>query len=327
MRPCRVVSSVVVASLRAASQAASRAALAGLALGLVIAGSTPITASAQAWVGDKGSLDVSLDYNLAISSKVIRDGDLTDLEDAGTTSHEIALGGEYVILPKLAASVSLPLAFLKYTGNKTMYTHTGGGKYDDGDTHATLTDLKAAVRYQVLEEPVALSPHVGFSLPVADYETVGNTVAGRHLKALQLGFGVGRRLTDAMYAHLFYEFSLVERYDRTELTHIAGQNRSDASITIGYKLLDQRLDVHVDASGRITHGGWKFSDFGGIPLTDEEIMFHDPILAENIFLVGGGVSYQITDSVAANLGGRLFVAGRNTQNASVIAAGVSWSPL
>jgi hypothetical protein len=306
MRPCRVVSSVVVA--------------------LAVAGSTATTAHAQAWVGDKGSLDVNLDYNLAISSKVIEDGDAPDLPDAGTTSHEIVLGGEYVILPRLAASVALPLAFLKYTGNKTMYMHPGGGKYDDGKTHATLTDLKAAVRYQVLEEPVAFSPHVGFSIPVADYETVGNTVAGRHLKALQLGFGVGRRLTDAMYAHLFYEFSLVERYDRTELTKIAGQNRSDAAITIGYKLLDQRLDIHIDASGRMTHGGWKFSEFGTV-LTPEEVMFHDAILNENIFLAGGGVSYQITDSVAANLGGRLFVTGSNTQNASVIAAGVSWSPL
>jgi hypothetical protein len=318
MRPCRVVSSVVVAS--------PRTALAGLALGLVAAGSTPTTAHAQAWVGDKGSLDVSLDYNLAMSDKVIEDGDAPDLVDAGTTTHEIVLGGEYVILPRLAASVSLPLAFLKFTGNQMMYPHPGGGRYDDGKTHTTLTDLKAAVRYQVLEEPVAFSPHVGFSIPVADYETVGNTVAGRHLKALQLGFGVGRRLTEDLYAHLFYEFSLVERYDRTELTRIAGQNRSDAAITIGYKLLDQRLDIHLDASGRITHGGWKFSEFGTV-LTPEEVMFHDAILNENIFLAGGGVSYQITDSVSANLGGRLFVAGSNTQNASVIAAGVSWSPL
>ena len=317
MRPCRVVSRAVARALTF---------VLGVALGLVLGVLAPATAHAQAWVGDKGSLDVNLDYNLAISSKVIRDADLDDLPDAGSTTHEIVLGGEYVIMPKLAASVSLPLSLLKYTGNKTMYTHGGGGKYDDGNTHATLTDLKAAVRYQLLEEPVAFSPHVGFSIPVADYETVGNTVAGRHLKALQVGFSVGRRLTDALYAHLFYEFSLVERYDRTELTHLAGQNRSDAAITIGYKLLDQRLDIHIDGAGRITHGGWKFSEFGTI-LTDEEIMFHDPILAENIFLAGGGVSYQITDSIAANLGGRLFVAGRNTQNASVIAAGVSWSAL
>lgn len=310
MRPCRVVPS----------------ALAPVLIGLLIAlASTWSTAHAQAWVGDKGSLDVSLDYNLAISSKVIRDGGQADLPDAGTTTQQVTLGGEYVAIRNLAASISLPLVFLKYTGNLTMYPHAGGGKYDDGATHATLTDLRATARYQLFEDPVAFAPHIGVSIPVANYETVGNSVAGRHLKALIMGFGVGRRFTDALYAHLLYEFSLVERYDRTPETHIAGQNRSDGTVTIGYKLLDQKLDIHLDASGRITHGGWKFSEFD--ILTAQEIMFHDPILAENIFLAGGGVSYQITDAITANLGGRLFVAGHNTQNASVIAAGVSWSPL
>jgi hypothetical protein len=314
MRPCRVISSVVVAPLHV-----------GLALGLVAVGSASSTAHAQAWVGDRGSLDVSLDYNLAVSDKVIRDGGESDLPDAGTTTQEFTLGAEYVVLPKLAVAVALPIELLKYTGSLTMYPHNGGGRYDDGLTHSTLTDLRAAVRYQLLDEPVALTPHVGFSIPVANYETVGNTVAGRHLKALHFGVSAGRRFTEALYAHVFYEFSLVERYDRTPETHLAGQNRSDGAITVGYKLLDQKLDVHLDASGRVTHGGWKFSEFD--ILTDNEIMFHDPILAEDIFLAGGGVSYQISDSLAANLGARLFVAGKNTQNASVVAAGVTWSAL
>lgn len=323
MRPCRVDSSDIAAPHRMGRM--GRLGMSGLALGLLALGSMWSTAHAQAWVGDKGSLDVNLDYNLAVSSKVIRDGGETDLPDAGTTTQQFTLGAEYVPMRNLAVAVSLPLVLLKYTGNLTMYPHAGGGRYDDGLTHSTLTDLHAAVRYQLLDEPVAFSPHVGFSIPVADYETVGNSVAGRHLKALHLGFGLGKRITEALYAHLFYEFSLVERYDRTPETHIAGQNRSDAAITIGYKLLDQKLDIHLDASSRITHGGWKFSEFD--ILTPEEIMFHDAILAENIFLAGGGVSYQITDAIAANVGGRLFVAGHNTQNASVIAAGVTWSPL
>lgn len=308
MRPCRVISNLVVASLA-----------------LVAAGSAWNTAHAQAWVGDKGSLDVSFDYNLGISSKVIRDGGQSDFPDAGTTTQELTLGAQYVPLPKLSIDVALPLVFLKYTGNLTMYPHRGGGRYDDGLTHSTLTDLRAAARYQLLEEPVAVALLIGFSIPVADYETVGNTVAGRHLKALRLGLSVGRRITEALYAHLQYEFSLVERYDRTPETHLAGQNRSDAAFAIGYKLLDQKLDIHLDASGRVTHGGWKFSEFS--ILTDSEIMFHDPILAESIFLAGGGVSYQIMDTLAANLGARLFVAGKNTQNASVVAAGLTWSPL
>jgi hypothetical protein len=275
-------------------------------------------------VGDKGALELSLDYNLGISDKIVEDKG-PDFTNAGTTTHQLTLGGEYVPVTGLAVSVGLPLVLLKYTGDKTVYPHPGGGSYDDGSTHATLTDLRAGVRYQVLEEPFALTPHVAVSIPVADYETVGNTVAGRHLKALHLGLGIGRVFGEATYVHLLYEFSLVEKYDRTADTKKIGQDRSDLSFTIGHKLLDQRLDLHVDANARLAHGGVNFSEFATLPA--DEQLYHDAILNENIVLVGGGVGYQLTDSLAASLSARLFVAGSNTQNASVLALGVTWSPL
>jgi hypothetical protein len=308
MRPCPARFSVIIAS-------------AFIALGSVWS-----EARAQAWVGGKGELEVGLDYNLGISSKVI--GGAMDYDDAGTTTHQITLGAEYVPISKLAVNVALPLALLKYTGDPDLYPHGGGGSYDDGDTHATLTDLRAGARYQVLEEPVALSPHLAFSLPLADYETIGNTVAGRHLKALHLGLGVGKAFGDApTYVHLLYEFSLVEKYDRTPDTAQHSQNRSDVAFTIGHKLLDQRLDLHVDLNLRETHGGVSFNEFEGGELSADEALYHDAILDEDIILVGGGIGYQISNALALSLGARFFVAGENTQKASVIALGLSWSPL
>jgi hypothetical protein len=284
-------------------------------------------AHAQAWVGGQGELDLSLDYNLAVSGKVVGDGDI-EYDNAGTTTHQITLGGEYVPIPRLAVGVALPLAFLKYTGDQVLFPHPGGGRYDDGDTHATLTDLRAGARYQILEEaPVALSPHLAVSIPVADYETVGNTVAGRHLMALHAGLGVGRVLGAATYVHLFYEFSLVEKYDRTPETAQHSQNRSDLALTIGHKLLDQRLDLHVDLNLRETHGGVNFSELEDRMLSESEAQFHDAILNEDMILLGGGVGYQVSDSLALSLAARLFVNGENTQNASVVALGLAWSPL
>jgi hypothetical protein len=295
-----------------------------LALGLVAVSSAWNGAHAQAWVEAKGNLDVNLDYNLAVSDKIVHDATAAS-PDAGTTTQEFALGAEYIPMQRLAVTASLPLVLLKYTGDKTMYPHPGGGRYDDGATHTTLTDLRAAVRYQLLEDPVALSPHLAVSIPVADYETIGNTVAGRHLKALHVGLAIGRLFTEALYAHALYEFSVVEKYDRTPETKRIGQNRSDASATVGYKLLEQKLDIHIDASMRVTHGGISFDDLNTISLP--ELTYHDAILAENIFLAGAGLSYQITDALAANLAARLFVTGTNTQNASVLALGLAWSPL
>jgi len=306
MRPCPARFTLVVASV------------------LVALGSAGSDAHAQAWVGDKGALELSLDYNLGISDKIVEDKG-PDFPNAGTTTHQLTFGGEYVPVTGLAVSVGLPLVLLKYTGDQTIYPHPGGGRYDDGNIHATLTDLRAGVRYQVLEEPFALTPHVAVSIPVADYETVGNTVAGRHLKALHLGLGIGRVFGEATYVHLLYEFSLVEKYDRTADTKKIGQDRSDLSFTVGHKLLDQRLDLHVDANARLAHGGVNFSDFATLPADQQ--LYHDAILNENIVLVGGGAGYQLTDSLAASLSARLFVAGSNTQNASVLALGVTWSPL
>jgi hypothetical protein len=281
-------------------------------------------AQAQAWVGDKGSLEFSLSYNLGISDKVVVDKG-PDGIDAGATTHEFTLAGEFVPIQHLAVDVGLPLMLIEYTGNKTAYPHPGGGSYDDGNLHTTLTDLRAGVRYQLLEDPLALSPHIAVSIPVANYETVGNAVAGRHLKALHLGLGVGRVFGESTYVHALYEFSIVEKFDRTMDTAKFGQNRSDFTVTIGHKLLDQRLDLHVDVNGRVTHGGMNFSQFGKLPISDET--YHDPILAETILLVGGGVGYQITNALGVNAGARLFVTGANTQNANVYTFGVTWTAL
>ena len=293
----------------------------GLCLGIVATGST---ARAQAWVGGKGEVDASLDYNLGISDKVVGDQNV-EFPDAGTTTHQITLAAEYVPIEHLAVEASLPMGFFKYTGSKTAYPHPGGGRYDDGSTHATLTDLRAAVRYQVLEDPLAISPYIGVSIPVAGYETVGNTVAGRHLKALHFGAAFGRLITDELYIHASYEFSWVEKYDRVADTAKYGQNHSDAAITLGYKLLDDRLDVNVDANMRITHDGVNFSNFAN--LTPDEQLYHDAILRESIFLVGAGLGYQLTDAVAVSLAARFFVGGVNTQNANVYALGLAWRTL
>lgn len=310
MRPCPAKFSLVVA------------------LAIVAAGSAWSDARAQAWVGEQGALDLSLDYNFGISDKVLddRSGGAGDFRDAGTTSHQITVGAEYVPVRRLAVTVALPLVALKYTGNPTAYPHPGGGSYDDGDLHTTLTDLRAGVRYQVLEEPIALSPHLAGSIPVADYETVGNTVAGRGLKALHAGISIGRVFGAATYVHLFYEFSLVEKYDETAITKEQGQNRSDLAFTIGHKLLDQRLDLNLGANMRKAHGGVNFSELNFMMPGDLE-MHHDALLKEDILLVGGGVGYQLTNTFAASLSGRYFVYGVNTQNASVFALGLSWSPL
>ncbi|HEY0195306.1 MAG TPA: transporter [Kofleriaceae bacterium] len=281
-------------------------------------------AHAQAWVADQGKLEVSLGYNLGVSDEVVVDKG-EDAANAGSTTHELTLAAEYVPLQHLAVDVALPFELLKYTGDKNAFPHPGGGRYDDGSLHSTLTDLRVGARYQVLEDIVALTPMVAVSIPVASYETVGNTVAGRHLKALHLGLALGHIFGESTYVQAVYQYSIVEKYDRTMDTGKYGQNRSDFNATVGHKLLDQRLDIHIDAIGRVTHDGINFSDFTALPADDQ--LYHDPILKERILLVGGGVGYQLTEDLGINAGAHLFVTGANTQNANVYDFGITWTAL
>ncbi|MEO8699412.1 MAG: hypothetical protein ABI867_05185 [Kofleriaceae bacterium] len=268
---------------------------------------------------------MSLDYNLGISNKIVGNGEF-EFDDAGTTSQTIELGAEYTLIDKLAISVGLPFALLKYTGDKDLYPHPGGGDYDDGTTHKTLTDLRANVAYQVLDGVVALSPHIGVSIPVADYETVGNTVAGRHLKQLHLGLAIGKVFGMA-YFQAAYEFSLVEKFDETAETKEIGQNHSDGSLVIGYKLLEGKLDVNLGANFRLAHGGKDLSELNFANMTDPLVLNHDPILKENVVLAGGGIGYDLTEKLSLSLAVRAFVTGRNTQNANVIGLGLRWAAL
>ncbi len=294
---------------------------------LGIAATAP-RAHAQAWVDDKGSLGVDLDYNFSTSSKVVTDT-TNSFEDAGTTGHQFTLSGEYVPIPKLGISASLPIVMLKYTGDQTLYPHPGGGSYDDGSYHTTLTDLRAGARYAVLEEPVAIAPHLGFSIPVADYETIGNTVAGRHLKMLHVGVSAGYVIGVAGYAHLGYEFTLAEKYDRTTETEQYGQNKSDISFALGMKVLDYRLDLHLGANMRITHDGINFSQVEDGSLSMNELLYHDAILKENVTLIGAGAGYDINNQLTLTVDFRFFLEAlsQNTLNASVLAVGIAWSPL
>lgn len=289
---------------------------------LVIAIGSAGEAHAQAaWVGEQGSLDINFDYNLGISSKVL--GEEEEFDNAGVTTHQLTLGAEYTPIEKLAVGVALPLALIKYNdpGN---FPHGAGGSYDDGDTHATLTDLRAGVRYQVLAEPLAISPHLAFSIPVADYETVGNAVAGRGLKMLHAGLGIGK-LFGPVYTQLTYEFTLAEKYDETADTEQYGQNRSELTFALGYLLLENKLDINLGLNFRQIHDGVTLDNF--MALTPDEQNFHDPILKERILLVGGGLGYQLTDQLSLALAARFFVNGVNTQNANVFGLSLGWAPL
>jgi hypothetical protein len=294
-----------------------------LAALFIMTGVAERSASAQgAWVGEAGSLSAGLDYSFNSSPDVVANSDLK-FEGEDITAHSVSLSAEYTPIESLAVDVTLPMTMLKFGGGADA-PGDPHGEYDDGDSHTTLTDLRANVRYQVLRDIVALSPHLGFTLPVADYETQGFAGAGRHLKALHLGASVGK-LFDPFAPNLFvqatYEFTLAEKFDQTntesegDVTKEIGQNRSDVSAQLGYFFLDGDLRINAGFNWRIYHDGIAYEDLGtAIPLTDARFLYHDALLDEEFMLLGGDVGYIITDRISVDATSRFFVAGSNTLN-------------
>ena len=281
---------------------------------------------AQAWVGDKGSLDVDFSYQYVPSSTVVSTPDL-EIPNRPTRNHVMALGASYVPIEKLELGIALPLAMVKYSG---MDDHFPPGAWDDGKTHTTLTDLRFGARYQLLEEPLAITPHIAASIPVMDYEVIGFATGGRGLKQLHFGLAVGRTLDPVLpnlYFNVGYEFSIGERYDENAETEKIAQRRSDIDAQIGYLFLDGKLNIHLGMNWRLQHGGIAFEEFAepGFPL--ELSMNHDPVLDEDFIFAGGGASYAITEKLTVSAITRFFLRGYNTRNQSLYGIGLSWTVL
>ena len=302
-------------------RADQRATIGAIAV-LVLVALTHVPVHAQTWVGEKGSLATSLNYEFSRSNSIVEDPDIK-IGGEPIVAHVILLGLDYVPIENLELSAQMPFIMTKYQGTGMLFPRHGD--YDDGKLHSTLQDFRFNARYQVVENPVGLIPHVGFTIPTTDYETLGYANAGRHLKQLHLGTSIAKFIVPQLYVYARYEFTLSEKYDETPETEAIGQNRSDAALTIGYVLLDGRFEVNLGANARFAHGGIDFVDFNNLPMSVQDN--HDPLLKEEFVLVGAGGSYQITEKFSVSLLGRLYVYGRNTRNANSIGVGLAWSIL
>lgn len=318
------------------SRASVTRAGAGLAALFIMAGVSERSASAQgAWVDAPGSLSSSFNYTFSNSPNLIANPDTT-YEDENVSAHIFVVGLEYTPIENLAVDVALPLMMTKYGGDGMPGRRHGD--YDDGDFHTTFTDLRANARYQVLQDIVAFSPHLGFTLPVADYETQGFAAAGRHLKALHLGGSVGK-LFDPFAPNLFfqatYEFTLAEKFDQTiteseaDVTKEIGQNRSDLNLVLGYFFLEGDLRINAGFNWRVTHGGVNFTDFADYDdyETDPRFLYHDALLNEEFMLVGGDVGYNITERLSVDVTSRYFVRGYNALDGIRLGLGLTFGIL
>jgi len=141
---------------------------------------------------------------------------------------------------------------------------------------------------------------------------------------LHLGLAVGRSL-EPFLPNLFlqasYEYSLVEKVDIDADTEDISQDKSRFGAQIAYVIIPA-LIVNASFDGLIHHDGVTFEDFSRAPGSVQN--YHDTLLKEKAMLLGGGITYQLTDTFGVGVAYRHFISGDNTRKPRIIGATLTW---
>lgn len=283
--------------------------LAALCLHLAL----PMTASAQAWLPQKGEGRITLSYqNIHVRYHRNYLGEKTDLGPIRT--HTSLASFEYGLTRNLAIDADVAHVASKFEGFVGPVLH---GPVDTGDYHPTFQDARIGLRYNVISRSYVLTPFIGVVFPTHDYETRGHSAPGRALREMQMGVNVGRDLEAVIpgsYVHGRYSYAVVEDVEEFNL------NRSNAEGEFGY-LATRRLSLRFLAAWQRTHGGLDYPKDQDHPHFHD---IHDQATRANLVSLGGGGTFSLTRSLDLHADYIRTVAGRNTHAPRGIALGISW---
>ena len=295
--------------------------------------SAPVSAFAQAYLGEPNTVSANFGYTYAPSGKLIAttgDDDnpgINELPNVIVHAHIFELGGQYMTpIRGLAVEASLPLVAIK-VGDGSFNHFPKASRYDDHDTHFTFTDLRGGLRYQLkqIEQYLGLSFSLAGSVPVADYPTLGFGGPGHQLKALYAGVSAARTLDPVLpnlYVQLDYEYAKREKVDVDAETEKFNRDYSSVGMMLAY-FLPHNLFAGIAGNYRHAHGGTTFNEliFESQSVQDE----HDRLLKESFALVGGNLGWSVNEKLQVGAAVRFFVYGRNTRNQNLFGVNANYS--
>jgi hypothetical protein len=214
----------------------------------------PCIASAQAWLPSKGTFSTAFVISDVLNTQHwLPDGSLSGENgkpDPGhTRSTTYAFLASYGLTDRVMLSGSLPYVETRFWGPPS---HGGAPDFnaDDGGTHGFLTDLRVNVHYQLLREPFALAPFIGYVIPTNNnYFVKGHAAQGRGLDELLIGFGAAKpRRMDPADVRADEHVRL--RRKVADVKH----DRSNASLEIG-TFVTPRWNIAAYGWWQWTHGG------------------------------------------------------------------------
>jgi hypothetical protein len=273
----------------------------------------PLAAQAFVPAQGGGSLSITWQY-FDFTGHYTSTGDVLDL--GGSQSQSLLLEADYGVTPRLALSLGLP--YVRARNGHDPSPVLGHSGIDDGHYHGGLQDYRLMARFNVLTDPVTITPFVQLTIPSHDYSTEGEAAVGRGLREVRAGVNVGRRLDPwlpRVLLHLRYGHSFVEELENIDT------DRDSIDGEAGY-IINDRWSARLFGGWQETHGGLNFPDD---VLHDSDLFFaHDRILDDDHLRAGAGVGLALSDSLTIDGAYVRTLRGSNTHVGSGVALSLTW---
>lgn len=290
------------------------------------------TADAQAWVDAPGRVSVGFfaeeywggDYLFntdAYDGEEVRgrrfDGRRLDAGDVRAHTQRLRL--DYAVRRNLGLVLDASLVASRYVGPGPLQL-----SIDDGEYHTNFQDGRVEVRYQLDLGPVSLTPLVGFSAPLSDYESHGHSAVGSGLREFQAGaycgaLGVPFR---SGYAHL----ALVHRWPEESLgRHLQLTN---ARIETGV-VLHRRLTVSGSLEQQLCAGGLEWLDSGDDGIHGTQRVVRTEVSNARFTRAAVATDLRLGHDLTMSGSWTSTIWGENTSDANYLSIGLScrfWAP-
>ncbi len=271
----------------------------------------PASTRSQAWVPEKGEGSLTFTYqNLDARDHLNFKG--TRSSGLGTVhARTTIMDFEYGVTDKLAFNADLTYVGSSYKGP------VPEGPSDDGFYHPTFQDLHFHLRYNLLKNPLVVTPFIGVTIPTHDYQVLGHSAIGRGFHELLIGINVGRQLGPMLpnlYVHGRYSYSILKRFEGLNV------NRSNAEWEVGW-IATKSLTLRFLGSAQKSDGGFD------LPIdlhSEQDHEIHDRVARANFVRLGGGASYSLSKSLDINFAYATTIWGRNIHAVGGVALGFTW---
>ena len=291
------------------SSFAPRSVLTVMLIGVSVGWARP--AFSQAWAPPAHVGAVTVVYqDVANTGHRLHDG--SNLKGFDSASQSLLFNLDYAVTDRLSVTLAIPYVASKYIGPETSLfllpldeCHCWNHGWQD---------VAGTVRYNLLNDIVAITPSLSVGVPSHRYENIGEAVLGRSLLEARLGIDAGYRVPAVP------RLSVSGRYSYAFVEKVLGRSidRSNVAIEPSY-VLARRLTASALFAWQRTHGGLPSTDF----TTEELFLQFDRLIRDNSFHTGASVArtFRHVDVFASYL---QYIAGTDTHAGHAITVGVGW---